>query len=1068
MVGFKKLHSRNFLFSYKEAEMPIQCPKCHTDNPDSKQFCGDCGTQLAPLEEFSPSVTKTLETSVRRLERGSVFAGRYSVLEELGKGGMGEVYRVKDKTLDEEMALKVLKPEIAAHKDMIERFKNELKLSRKIAHRHICKMYDLNEEEETPYITMEYVKGEDLKSSIRKKGKFKEEEAIAIAKQVCEGLVEAHELGVVHRDLKPQNIMIDEKGNAKVMDFGIARSIEAAGMTQTGVMIGTPDYMSPEQAEGEEADQRSDIYALGVILYEMVTGGVPFKGDTAFSVALKHKTKLPQDPKKLNPEVSDELSRLILICMEKERERRYQSAEALLNDLHNIEDGLPLGTKIRPRRATIVSTLIRKKLLIPAVVAVLAIMTVLIWQLLPGKGAISPKIENSIAVISFENLTGDEALDTLQRNIPNLLITNLENTGFFYVATWDRLRDLMKQMGKEDAETIDKELGLELCRREGIEAIVLGSVMKVGSVFATDVKVFDVETKELLKSTSSQGEGIDSIINTQIAELSHEIALGVGITREEIASADLDISEFTTTSMEAYNYFIKGREDFYDQYIKDAITRLEKAVELDPNFAMAYLYLGYTYNNLALDPKKAIECYEKARELSESVSEKERLLIEAEYAGTVEGRTEKWLEILNTVVEKYPRELQARVELSEYYRIREMFSEVIKHAEIILALDPTRGDAYEELAFAYANTGNDEKALEYLQQGSAAIPGDPRMNLTAGQFYVKMGKIDDAIRKFKDALDIKADFTIENFLAYAYAMKEDYDEAFRWSGKYSENPISGGIEAKGYWFSGFYHHWLGNYKQAVEDLQKAWDIVNESGNRDFMSEFLMGYFYYQKGEWDLSRDYIQGWHDGLMEPLPEAAQEQRSEIASPVHWVLGLIDVKQGNIDSARSHLKEMEAWLPKRLVPDSSGYYELLGEILLAEKSYDEAISALKDIKQRKMPWIWNTRYIFGYNVQGPKALLAQAYKEKGDFDQAIEVYERLTDPNPENREGRLIYPKDYYELAILYEMKGSKAKAIRLYEKFLNLWKDADPGIAEVEDAKKRLAELSPNSQRGGEGRG
>ncbi len=1036
--------------------MGTKCPKCHSDNADTKQFCGDCGTQLTPLEDIL-SVTKTLETPITRLAIGSLFAERYEILEELGKGGMGEVYRVKDEKLDEEMALKVLKPEIAAYKGTIERFKNELKLARKIAHKHVCRMYDLNEEEETPYITMEYVKGEDLKSFIRGKGRLTQEEAITIAKQVCEGLAGAHELGVIHRDLKPQNIMIDEKGNAKVMDFGIARSIEAAGVTQTGVMIGTPDYMSPEQAEGVEADQRSDIYALGVILYEMVTGSVPFKGDTAFSVALKHKSKLPQNPKKLNPEVSENLSRLILICMEKDRERRYQSAEALLDDLRNIEDGIPLGTIIRPRRETFFAALIRKKLLVPTLVFLLAIFAIIIWQLRPDKGAAAAEIENSIAVISFENLTGDESQDILQRIIPNLLITNLENTGFFHVVTWDRLRDLLKQMGKEDEETIDKELGFELCRREGIEAIVLGSVMKVGSVFAMDVKVFDVETEELLKSTSSQGEGIDSIINTQIAELSREIALGVGISREEIASADLDISEFTTTSMDAYNYFIKGREDFYDQYSKDAIIRLEKAIELDPNFAMAHLYLGYTYNNLALDQKKARECYEKAKVLSDRITEKERLLIEAEYANSVEGMTEKWLEILNTIVEKYPREIQAHVELCEYYRNGEMYSEVIKHAEIILALDPNRGDAYEELAFAYANTGDDEKALEYLQKGSAAIPGDPRMNLTAGQFYVKMGKIDEAIRKFKDALDIKPDFTIENFLAYAYAMKEDYAEAIHWSGKFSASPLSGGMEAKGYWFSGFYHHWLGNYKQAIEDLQKAWDIVQESGNRDFMSEFLMGYFNYKRGEWDLGRDYIQGWHDGLMEPLPEAAQEQRSEIASPVHWVLGLIDVKQGNIDSARSHLKEMEAWRAKRSVPGGSGYYELLGEILLAEKSYDEAISALKDIKQRKMPWIWNTRYIFGYNVQAPKALLAQAYKEKGNLDKAIEIYERITDPNPENREGRLIYPKNYYYLAELYEMKGRKAKAIAHYEKFLDLWKNADLGLAELEDARKKLAGLT-----------
>jgi serine/threonine protein kinase len=172
-----------------------------------------------------------------------------------------------------------------------------------------------------------------------------------------------------------------------------------------------------------------------VILYEMVTGSVPFKRDTAFSVALKHKTKLPSDPRKLNPDISDNLSRLILICMEKDREGRYQTAESLLADLRNIEDGLPLGTKIRPRRETFIAALIRRKFFVPAVVAALAIIAVLVWQLLPGKGAIAPMIENSIAVISFENLTGDEAHDPLQRAIPNLLITNLENTGLLHVAT---------------------------------------------------------------------------------------------------------------------------------------------------------------------------------------------------------------------------------------------------------------------------------------------------------------------------------------------------------------------------------------------------------------------------------------------------------------------------------------------------------------------------------------------------------------------------------------------------------------------------------------------------------
>jgi serine/threonine protein kinase/Flp pilus assembly protein TadD len=1049
-----------FLHTLEGKAMGIQCPKCHTDNPDTARFCSYCAT---PLPSQGVSVTKTLETPTRKLALGSVYAERYEILENLGKGGMGEVYKVRDKKLDEEMALKVLKPEIAANKDMIVRFKNELKLARKIAHRHVCRMYDLNEEEGTPYITMEYVKGEDLKSSIRKKGKLSEKLAVAVARQVCQGLAEAHELGVVHRDLKPQNIMIDESGHAKVMDFGIARSIEAAGMTQTGVMIGTPDYMSPEQAEGEEADQRSDIYALGVILYEMVTGGVPFKGDTAFSVALKHKTKLPQDPKKLNPKLSENLSRLILICMEKERERRYQSAEALLNDLQNIEDGLPLGTKIRPRRETFVGALIRKKFLIPAVVAALAIIAVVVWQLFPGKGISAPKIENSIAVISFENLTGDEAHDMLQRAIPSLLITNLENTGLLHVATWERLRDLMKQVGKEDQETIDKDLGFELCRREGIESIALGKVMKVGDVFATDVKVFDVATKELIKSASSQGEGVNSIINTQIGELSREIALGIGITRQEIASADLNIFEYTTSSMEAYNYFIKGREDWYNQYSKEAVTRLEKAVELDPNFAVAYLYLGYIYNKLVIDLNKKRENINKAKTLSDTMplSEKEKLMIDAEYALHIEQNYERRLEILNTIVAKYPRDKWVHLELSKYYREREMYSEVKKHSEIVLALDPSWGDAYEELAFAHANTGDNEKALEYLQKYSAAVPGDPSANLTTGHFYVKMGRIDEAIRKFKDAVDIKPDFQVGHYLAYAYAMKEDYAETFRWMDKFITNaPSEGSKVFTGYALKGFCHYLLGNSKQSLEDLQTGWGIYNErsaGGPGPGVVAYMIPLVNYERGEFDLCRDRFQRWHDGGMENLPKEAEDQRSYVSFWLHCPLGAMDLKQGNLDSARSHLKQLEALMPKMTSPQKwEGYHWLLGQILIAEGSYDEAISVLKDAPRMKMPWLWNTQSVITYNLFNIDSFLAQAYKEKGDFDKAIEVYERLIDPDSENRDGRLIRPENYYYLGELYEKKGRKAKAVASYEKFLTLYEDADLRIAELENARKRLAGL------------
>jgi len=275
----------------------MKCPKCDTVNPDDSKFCKECATSLTWVDEAQPSFTKTLETPVEALTRGTMFADRYEIIEELGKGGMGKVYRVEDTKTKEEIALKLIKSEIATDKKTIERFRNELTTARKIRHKNICGMYDLDEDKGSYYITMEFVPGEDLKSFIRRSGQLAVGTTIKIAKQICEGLSEAHRLGIVHRDLKPSNIMIDKAGNARIMDFGIARTLESKGLTGAGVMIGTPEYMSPEQVEAKAVDQRSDIYSLGVIMYEMVTGRVPFEGDTALSIAMKHKSESPKNPK---------------------------------------------------------------------------------------------------------------------------------------------------------------------------------------------------------------------------------------------------------------------------------------------------------------------------------------------------------------------------------------------------------------------------------------------------------------------------------------------------------------------------------------------------------------------------------------------------------------------------------------------------------------------------------------------------------------------------------------------------------------------------------------------------
>jgi serine/threonine protein kinase len=383
----------------------MKCPKCQFENPSGSGFCNKCGTPLIPPSSAPFSKTETVQTPREELAIGSIFAERYQIIEEVGRGGMGNVYKALDKELGEKVALKLLKPEIAADDRLIERFRNELRFARKITHKNVCRMYDLSKFERTPYITMEYVSGEDLKTTLRRVGPLSTGKAVYISKQVCEGLSEAHKLGVVHRDLKPQNIMIDKKGHAHIMDFGIARSMKAKGVTTSGMMIGTPDYMSPEQVEGKPVDVRADIYAMGVILYEMSTGTTPFHGDTALSVAIKHTREKPRNPRELNDQIPIQLSNIILKCMEKNREKRYQNIPELLIELDKIEKGFPTTDRVLPDKPStskeLRSAFNLKKLLIPAfAVFSLTIIVLALWKHLPDVFKKSPA---STPVRSIDN-----------------------------------------------------------------------------------------------------------------------------------------------------------------------------------------------------------------------------------------------------------------------------------------------------------------------------------------------------------------------------------------------------------------------------------------------------------------------------------------------------------------------------------------------------------------------------------------------------------------------------------------------------------------------------------------
>jgi len=944
-----------------------KCPQCHSENPQDSRFCSKCGTRIQPPEEVPFSLTKTLEVPFKELAVGSIFAGRYQLIEELGKGGMGIVYKALDKEVGEQVALKLLSPEIAADEKTVERFRNELKFARKISHRNVCRTYHFGEEEKTRYITMEYVPGEDLKSTIRRVGQLSVAKAVSIAKQVCEGLAEAHRLGVVHRDLKPQNIMIDREGSARIMDFGIARSLKAKGITGEGVMIGTPDYMSPEQAEGAEVDHRSDIYSLGVILYEMVTGQLPFGGDTPLSVILKHKTQEPPHPRQFNAQIPEDFNRLILKCMEKDRQRRYQSAQELLFELSRIEREIPTVERIKveeKRRRGL--TVVQKTRIKWATALVLAILIILgAFYLWKGFIQAKPKYEN---FISFE-LAADKPQEIERDILEFLLLRSLTASTKLNIYTQE---DLITY--KKKTESIEEKPKKPLLM---ISAEVFPRV--TGFEFYVSIRIRDKAARSEKHDCKGYYDFITDKIEKVHSFLSRESEGLIGKIE-----GDRLLSQICTDSPDSLSHFLKG-EDAWKKLDRDtAYFEYRTAIEIDPEFSLARLKFAEVLLFRG-DREEAEKNLKISLEKKERLIEYDLLRLRALMA-RVNFKPNEERQYIRQLIEAFPFKKEYHYELAESYFQCADADEAVKHYTQAIGLDPNYSLAHNHLAFCYSWMGNhalaEEHFKKYVELDATANSYD---SLASG--YMFAGRYDDAINAIERGkeIDPKLDYLYTN-LARNFILRGSLQEAVKNIEELKKVTTREREKVNAHFYLALIDSLRGNIEKSIKEIKPVCDFyaadiysnrLDESPNLPF---WFAGCMAAQKGNLRTLQDVLSKMGQKIVN------NEVNATNYFPVYkfyihlrvlegYLKGNVEDVLGSIEEGKRIKKKMGHWSS---MFNQSYFYEEFAEILMKMKKADLALELLKEASE------------YNPNYAASRLNLAEVYLMNNDLNQAKKEYQK------------------------------------------------------------------------------
>ncbi len=694
----------------------MKCPKCDTNNPDNSKFCKECATSLYHDDDRDVSITKTLQTPNQGINAGSTFASRYTIIEELGRGGMGIVYKAEDTKLKRKVALKFLPSELTHIPDVKERFMREAQAAAALDHPNICTVYEFDEAEDKAFISMAYIEGRSLREKI-KSGPIELDDAIRIANQVAEGLQIAHKKGIVHRDIKSGNIMVTNTGQAKIMDFGLARMTEQTLLTQEGTTMGTIAYMSPEQAQGKAVDLRTDIWSLGVVLYEMFTGQLPFQGDREQAVVYSILKENPKTVTDLRSEIPSSIGQVISKALEKNPDERYQLVDELLDDLKSISAGIvPEEIKARLRKEKLRKR--RKVILYVGAGGLVILAAVLILTLFPGRA----EAIDSIAVLPLENLTGDVEQQNFVDGVTDELIG--------HIAQISGLQRVISRSTAMQYKGAEKSLA-EIARELNVDALVEGTVYQVGDNVRIRVQLIDAlpEERNLWAQTFDRA-GTDVLM--MYGEIARTIAgeIHVKLTAEE----ETRFAKARQVNPEAYEAYLNGMSHWYKLTPPDldaAQQYFASALEKDPDYALAHTGMFLVIAGRAqmgLVPPG--EVMAEARPFLEKALELDNTLVEAHMA---KAGLKTWFEwdweageaSFLRAIELNPNYPMARVYYSNLLCFLNRHEEAVAQGERALELDPLNSLFMAIYANTLVSLGKYDEAMVQARNTLKTSPNDP-------------------------------------------------------------------------------------------------------------------------------------------------------------------------------------------------------------------------------------------------------------------------------------------------------------------------------------------------------